>query len=449
VETQTLQSQSLSKQVSTNENEVTTGYAPREPQKKIHKAVKENRWTVAVAHRRMGKTVAAINQLIHSALKCEKKSPQFAYIAPTYGQAKRIAWNYLVDYTRPLGGTANVSELRVDFMGRRISLYGADNPDSIRGIYLDGVVIDEIGDVHPSLFTEVIRPALSDRLGWALFIGTPKGANHFKELRDFADDSSNDGWTLREFKASETGLIPEAELKDARKAMGDNKYQQEFEVSFDSPIVGSYYGELLKDITSKNHIRDIPTEAATQKFTAWDLGISDSTSIFVCETIGGEVRIMDFYENHGQSLDHYIQWLNDKGYRDYIHILPHDVNVRELQTGKSRLEFLTEAGLNIEVAPKSSVEDGIMAVRQMLPNTWFNKDTTKFGVECLRNYRRVFNEKLNVYQERPLHDWSSHAADAFRYLAMGINTAGNTKRSDWGKPYESTSTGDSYKDQYM
>ena len=312
-----------------------TGYEPREPQREIHKAVKENRWTVAVAHRRMGKTVAAINQLIHSALKCEKKNPQFAYIAPTYGQAKRIAWNYLVDYTRPLGGTANVSELRVDFMGRRISLYGADNPDSIRGIYLDGVVIDEIGDVHPSLFTEVIRPALSDRLGWALFIGTPKGANHFKELRDFADDDSNDGWALREFKASETGLIPEQELDDARKAMGDNKYEQEFEVSFDSPIVGSYYGEILKDITSKNHIRDIPTEASTQKYTAWDLGISDSTSIFVCETIGGEVRIMDFYENHGQALDHYVQWLDDNGYRDYTHILPHDVMVRELQTGKS------------------------------------------------------------------------------------------------------------------
>ena len=432
----------------TDENTIETGYTPREPQKEIHRAVKENRWTVAVAHRRMGKTVAAINQLIHSALKCEKKSPQFAYIAPTYGQAKRIAWNYLVDYTRPLGGTANVSELRVDFMGRRISLYGADNPDSIRGIYLDGVVIDEIGDVHPSLFTEVIRPALSDRLGWALFIGTPKGANHFKELRDFADDSSNDTWTLREFKASETGLIPEAELEDARKAMGENKYQQEFEVSFDSPIIGSYYGELLKDISSSNHIRDIPTEAATGKFTAWDLGISDSTSIWVCETIGGEVRLMDYYENHGQGLDHYIAWLDENKYRDYTHILPHDVQVRELQTGKSRYEFLTDAGLNIDIAPKSGVEDGIMAVRKMLPNCYFNKDTTKFGVECLRNYRRVFNEKLNVYQEKPLHDWASHCADAFRYLALGIDTSGTMVRTNWTQPFDTTYDGESYKNQY-
>ena len=238
-------------------------------------------------------------------------------------------------------------------------------------------------------------------------------------------------------------------LKDAKKAMGDNKYQQEFEISFDAPIVGSYYGEILNDLESKNHVREIESEAATGKWTAWDLGMSDSTSIWVCETIGGEIRITDFYENHGQPLDHYIAYLDENGYRDYVHILPHDVQVRELQTGKSRYEFLTEAGLNIDVAAKLSVEDGIMAVRKMLPNAWFNKETTKFGLECLRNYRRVFNEKLNVYQEKPLHDWSSHCADAFRYLAMGIDTSGNIKRSNWSKPYESTYDGESYKNQYL
>ena len=433
----------------TSENEISTGYAPRDPQKEIHKSIKDNRWTVAVAHRRMGKTVCAINQLIHSALKCDKKNPQFAFISPTYNQSKRLAFDYLKEYTRPLGAKVNVAELRVDFMGRRISLYGADNPDSLRGIYLDGVCIDEVAQIHPNLFTEVIRPALSDRKGWALFLGTPKGANSFKALRDFADDPINDNWNLLEFKASQTGLIAEDELKDAEKSMGINAYNQEYECSFDSPIVGSYYGEMIKDIDGRNHIREIPSEASTQKYTAWDLGISDSTSIWVCETIGGEVRLLDYYENHGQSLDHYIAWLDENGYRDYVHILPHDVQVRELQTGKSRYEFLTEAGLNIDICPKHSVEDGIMAVRKMLPNAWFNKETTKFGLECLRNYRRVFNDKLNVFMEKPLHDWSSHCADAFRYLAIGIDTAGNTKRSDWGKPYESTYDGESYKNQYM
>ena len=429
--------------------EVSTGYEPRPPQKEIHKAVKNSRWTVAVCHRRMGKTVAAINQLIHSALQCKKNAPQYAYIAPTYSQAKRIAWDYLKEYTRPLGGIPNVSELRVDFMGRRISLYGADNPDALRGIYLDGCVIDEYGDVNPGLFTEVIRPALSDRIGWAMFIGTPKGSNHFKTLRDFADTDDNENWTLKEFKASETKLIDAEELKDAKKAMGENKYEQEFEISFEAPIVGAYYGELLKELTDKNRIREIVSEAATQKITAWDLGMSDSTAIWVAEVISGEVRLMDFYEASGESLDHYIAWLDEKGYRDYTHIMPHDVNVRELQTGKSRYQFLTEAGLEIEVAPKASVEDGIQAARRILPNCWFNKDKTRSGVECLQNYRRVFNEKTNSFQNRPLHDWSSHAADAFRYLALGMDTAGNGARTDWSKPFETTVDGDSYKDYYV
>ena len=157
-----------------SQNVLTTGYEPRAPQKQIHRLVKNNRFSVVVAHRRMGKTVCAINQLIHSALKSEDKNPRYAYIAPTYNQAKRVAWDYLLEYTRPLGGKANIAELRVDFMGRRISLYGADNPDSLRGIYLDGCVIDEIGDVNPSIFTEIIRPALADRQGYCIAMGTPK-----------------------------------------------------------------------------------------------------------------------------------------------------------------------------------------------------------------------------------------------------------------------------------
>ena len=434
----TNQSQSELSQESTQT--ISTGYEPRPQQKEIHKTVKNHRFTVAVCHRRLGKTVSAINQLIHSALRCEKENPRFAYIAPTYAQAKRIAWDYLREYTSELGGTANVSELRVDFHGRRISLYGADSIDALRGIYLDGVVIDEIGDVNPSLFSEVIRPALSDRLGWALFIGTPKGSNHFKELRDYADDPSND-WGLCQFKASETGLIDDAELRDAKKAMGESKYDQEFEISFDSPVVGSYYGEIIRELDSKNHIREIPSENATNKFTAWDLGISDSTSIWVAEVIGGEYRLMDYYENHGQSLDHYVGWIRDNGYQDYSHILPHDVQVRELGTGKSRLELLQSVGLDITIAPKLSVEEGIQAVRQILPNCWFNKDKTKYGLECLRNYRRVFNEKLNVYMQTALHDWASHGADAFRYFAVGVGIQAQT--SDWNKPIDN-----SYKSAY-
>ena len=209
------------------EEEVDLGYRPREPQLLIHEAVEEHRFNVVVAHRRMGKTVSAINQLIHSALNCDKPNPRFAYIAPTYNKAKRVAWDYLLEYTRPLDAKANIAELRVDFLGVRISLYGADNVDSLRGIYLDGVVIDEIGDVNPNLFTEVIRPALADRKGWAMFIGTPKGANHFKTLRDKAY-AKDDGWNLLEFKSSETSILDQEELDAAFKAMGESKFLQEF-----------------------------------------------------------------------------------------------------------------------------------------------------------------------------------------------------------------------------
>lgn len=390
--------------------------------------VKDNRFTVVVAHRRMGKTVSAINQLIHSSLLCDKPNPRLAYIAPTYAQCKRIAWDYLLNYTRPLNAIANIAELRVDFMGRRISLYGADNPDSLRGIYLDGVVIDEIGDINPLIFSEVVRPALADRLGWAMFIGTPKGNNHFKDLRDRADKSL-DNWKLLEFKASDTNLLDATELASAKNEMGDDKYQQEFECSFNAAVEGSYYGQLINDLEAKNQITTIPRETLSKTYCAWDLGISDSTAIWVAQVVGKEIRLVDFYENHSQGLDTYVAWLRDNGWSDAVQLLPHDVVVRELGTGKSRQEMLEEAGLEITVVKKLPIADGIQAVRRLLPRCWFDKEV-KQGLDALRNYRRNYDEKRNVFFDTPLHDWCSHAADAFRYLAVGLDEGS----SDWSQP---------------
>jgi phage terminase large subunit-like protein len=161
-------------------NQITIPYSPRQHQRKVHELLDSKRFTVVVAHRRFGKTVSAINHLIKAAVLNKLEAPRYAYIAPTYGQAKRVAWDYLVKYVKPLGGTENISEMRVDFMGRRIQLYGSDNPDSLRGQYFDGVILDEIGDQNPKIWTDIVRPALADRLGWCLFIGTPKGHNHFK-----------------------------------------------------------------------------------------------------------------------------------------------------------------------------------------------------------------------------------------------------------------------------
>lgn len=410
------------------EVKVTIPYKPREPQLAIHELMDKHRFGVVVAHRRMGKTVSAINHLIKSAMNNEQENPRFAYIAPTYGQAKRVAWDYLCKYVRPLGGTANISELRVDFMGRRIQLYGSDNPDSLRGQYFDGVILDEIGDQNPKIWTEILRPALADRMGWCLFIGTPKGQNHFKDLRDRAEDTPE--WGLLEFKASETKLVPESELKAARAEMGEDKYQQEFECSFHAAVEGSYYGKLMNELEEKNRLVEITRDDLCQTFTAWDLGMGDSTAIWVAQITGQEVRIMDYVENHGQGLDWYVNWIRDNGWTNATHKLPHDVSVRELGTGKSRLEMLQGAGLSVDVLPRLSVDDGIQSVRRLLPKCWFNMPRVRQGVDCLRNYRREFDEKRNVFYEKPLHDWASHGSDAFRYLAIGLD---NTQ-SSWSKP---------------
>lgn len=410
------------------DEEIDLGYRPRPPQLEIHNAANTNRFTVVVAHRRMGKTVSAIMHLIDAALNNEQKDPRYAYIAPTYAQAKRVAFDYLVEYTRPLGAKVNIAELRVDFLGKRISLYGSENGDSLRGQYFDGVVLDEIGDQNPKIWNEIIRPALADRKGWCLFIGTPKGNNHFADFKDRALKA--DGWKFLEFKASDTGILDAKELADAKAEMGEDKFRQEFECSFDAPVEGAYYGALLNEADEQNRVTKIPRDPIAKIVCSWDLGISDSTCIWVAQVVGKEIQLIDATENHGVGLDYYVTWLRERGYDQGQHILPHDVRVRELGTGKSRQEVLMEAGLDVTIAPSLSVADGIQAVRRLLPRCWFDAEGTKEGLSAIRNYRRVFDEKRNVFFDTPLHDWASHYADAFRYMAIGLVEADTT----WGKP---------------
>jgi hypothetical protein len=338
-----------------------------------------------------------------------------------------VAWDYLTHFVRPLDAVANIAELRVDFLGRRIQLYGSDNPDSLRGQYFDGVVLDEIGDQNPKIWNEIIRPALADRKGWCLFIGTPKGNNHFKELFDRA--SKEPGWSALQFKASETKIIDVEELDAARKEMGDDKYNQEFECSFNAAVEGSYYGKLINDLEEKGRMCEIIRDDLCQTYVAWDLGMGDSTAMWVAQNAGQETRLLDYVENHGQGLDWYVNWLKENNWHQAEQLLPHDVEVRELGTGKSRLEVLREAGLNVKVLPRLSVDDGIQSVRRLLPRCWFNMPKVKQGLDCVRNYRREYDEKRNVFYDKPLHDWASHGSDAFRYLALGME-----QTNTWAQP---------------
>ena len=403
-------------------------YKPRDQIRAFHD--RKERFAIIVAHRRFGKTVAAINDLIRSCFVIDRPNVRVAYIAPYLSQAKAVAWDYALEFTRVIPEIkVNHSELRIDFLnGARFRLFGADNYNAMRGLYFDAVVLDEMADFPASAWSNVIRPALADRRGSATFISTPKGKNEFWELWHEAQDDPN--WFTAMLKASETSILDQEELDEARRTMGDDRYEQEFECSFEAAIQGAFYAKEMKEATEDGRITRVPYDRAASVITAWDLGIGDSTAIWFAQFVGQEIRIIDYYENSGVGLDHYAKVLLDKEYHYEQHILPHDVQVKELGTGKSRLETLDALGIrNIEIAPKLAVEDGIQAARTMIPKCWFDADNCTRGIEALRQYRRDFDEKLKTWRGRPLHDWTSHGADAFRYLAVGYR-----RQSDWGEP---------------
>ncbi len=403
-------------------------YRPRDQIRAFHN--RKERFAIIVAHRRFGKTVAAINDLIRSCFEIDRPNVRVAYIAPYLSQAKAVAWDYALEFTRDIPEIkVNHSELRIDFLnGARFRLFGADNYNAMRGLYFDAVVLDEMADFPASAWSNVIRPALADRRGSATFISTPKGKNEFWELWHEAQDDPN--WFTAMLKASETSILDQEELDEARRTMGDDRYEQEFECSFEAAIQGAFYAKEMKEATEDGRISNVPYDRAASVITAFDLGIGDSTAIWFAQFVGQEIRIIDYYENSGVGLDHYAKVLLDKEYHYEQHILPHDVQVKELGTGKSRLETLDALGIrNIEIAPKLAVEDGIQAARTMIPKCWFDADNCTRGIEALRQYRRDFDEKLKTWRGRPLHDWTSHGADAFRYLAVGYR-----RESDWGEP---------------
>lgn len=362
----------------------------------------------------------AVNHLIRAAMRSQAADSRYAYLAPTYAQGKAVAWDYLKYYSRPIPGVKiNESELRIEYPnGARIRIYGCDNPDSLRGLYLDGAVLDEYALMSPRVFAEIISPALSDRKGWAIFIGTPWGHNHFYDLLEAAEKSPD--WLTAIYKASETGIIDPEELARLKGAMSLQQFNQELECSFDGAVQGAYYAEQIEQAEKDGRICSVPYDARCEVETFWDLGMNDATAIWFAQTVGREVHLIDYYEASGAALEHYVKMLKERGYNYGRHFLPHDADVRELGTGKSRIETLASMGLrNTEIVPKLSIEDGIEAARSMFSRLWFDKTKCKEGLNALKNYRKEWDEKRQTFKSRPLHDWASNGSDAFRYFAVG------------------------------
>ncbi len=403
-----------------DEQHILIPYAPREAFKPYHDSAK--RYSVTVAHRRAGKTVARINKLIQKAALCGLDRPRFGYLAPTFVQAKDIAWLYLKHYSAPilaLGGKINESELSVvlPHNGSTIRLYGAENAERMRGLYFDGLAIDEAQGIAPTVLTQVVLPALADRKGWLDLSGTPKGWGNLLG-QTFKTAQNDPNWFVQVLKASETGILDPEELANLRAMMPDNEYEQEMECSFDAAITGAYYAKELVQAEKDGRITSVPYDPMLKVNTAWDLGISDSMTIWFYQAVGREFRVIDYYEASGHGLDHYAKALSDKGYAYGTHYGPHDIQVRELGTGKSRWEVARSLGLTFSVVKQMEVADGINAARMTIPRMWFDKTKTALGVDALRQYREKIDEKRQVSMG-PLHDWSSHAADAFRYLCVG------------------------------
>jgi hypothetical protein len=399
--------------------EIIIPYSPRDAFKKFHK--RTERWACLVAHRRAGKTVACINDLIRRAFLDGKAEGRYAYIAPFYRQAKSIAWDYLLKFSEPVRVNANASELWVELLnGARIRLFGADNPDSLRGLYLDGVILDEYADMRPRVWGEIIRPLLADREGWAVFIGTPKGHNGFYEIWRTAQAS--DSWYAASVKASLSGILPVSELSDAQRGMTEDQYEQEFECSFEAAILGAYYGKELRQCEQAGRVTSVEYDPNIPVYTAWDLGYHDDTAIWFYQVTHTEIHCIDYYAASGLSIEDYAKAVNTRGYRYEKHWLPHDARAKTLASGgrsiiEQLIPLLGGAG-KLAIVPSLSVQDGIQAVRFMMPRVWFDRENCGDAVEILKQYQREYDEDKKVFREKPRHDSSSHCADAFRMLAL-------------------------------
>lgn len=410
-------------------------YRPRDLQKLVHKERK--RFTVLVTHRRFGKTVFTVAEQLKRAIHfgSEVRAWRAGYVAPYLLQAKRIVWDYL----KYFGGVIpkvriNESELRLDLPnGARIQLFGADNPDALRGVYFDDLTIDEAATIPRGVWNEILSPTIVDRLGYVLFTGTPRGVNNLLFDKVQEADANPDLWAKFVFKASETGIIPADELARIKASISPELFEQEFECSFAAAVLGAYFAREIDELQNLGRIGLVPYEPALPVYTAWDLGMDDAMCIWFFQLEpSGDWRVFDYYENSGEGLEHYAGVVLAKGYTYARHIGPHDIMVRELGTGKSRLEVARSLGIRFDVCTNIPVMDGIDAVRLQLPRCWFDAGKCKEGLLALRQYQKVWNPKMEVFG-KPVHDWTSHAADSFRYAVVGMRPEAPKHRQQYTK----------------
>lgn len=406
-----------------------------------------------VLHRRCGKTTAIVNHHQRAALSSEwemrrlrallpdaseatlkplLRNRVYWHVMPTYKQAKTVSWAMAKDFARAVPGVKfNESELMVKYPnGSHFQLVGGDSPDSLRGPALSGLSLDEYSQIPAEVFTEVLSKALADHLGYCIWSGTIKGTDQlYKTYQAVKDDPEwfslwqNVDVSLATEEGATLLAIARA-MEDDRKliakgVMTQAEYDQEWYLSPEAAIKGAWYGKEMGAATTEGRIGAVPYEPLLPVDTDWDLGIADKMTVWFSQSHkSGKVAVIDYYEADGEGFPHYIKMLSEKPYVYGKHWAPHDIAVRELGTGKSRLETARALGLSFQITPNIPLEDGIQAVRLFLSKCWFDASKTAVGLTCLRNYRKAFNQRLNEFTGTPVHDVYSHGADSFRGLAV-------------------------------
>ena len=418
---------------------IKSAYQPRKWQLRIHED--RHRFVVAAAHRRFGKSYCMSAHTVNKALKLKRRNmklapPRYLFLAPTSDAAKDIGFEpcraFLGDYPHKVKETKPY-EIRfpssaVPGVECRISFIGAFNLNMYRGRHLDGVVADEFGEMPMLDWRAVLLPMLSDYRGWLKVIGTPRGRNRFYHL--FRDAQESPEWGTHYYPASKTGYINKEELAFQKKQMGDELYRQEFELEWMAAVAGSYYGKLLSKAQAAERVTNVPHDPNLLCTTAWDLGIDDATAVWVVQRPpSGQTRVIDHYEVSNIGLEHVVEkvkvWKDREGrsYKYQRHYLPHDLGNRSPWTGNKDLETSFRRELqgfgHVQIVPKLPIEDGINAVRRMLPTCWFDEQNCKVGLDHLSLYRQKIDDKLN-FSKGPRKDETTHSADAFRYMAVGL-----------------------------
>jgi phage terminase large subunit len=362
--------------------------------------------------------------------------PLFGYVAPYRSQAKSVAWDYLKYFARPITKSSNEADLIIELLnGAKIRLFGADNADAMRGLGFDGLYLDEYGDFKPSVWGNVVRPALSDKQGWCVFGGTPKGKNQFWNIYETSKRLPNE-WFSLSLPASKSKLLPESELEAAKAQLAEDQYLQEYECSFEAAIVGAIWGTEMRKVTEEGRITKVENQIEVKTHTAWDLGHTDDTAIWWYQVIGGEIHIVDYFALSGGTIEEFVLKIKEKPYNYGKHYLPHDARARTLASGgKSVIEQMAaHLGINnLAIVPSLTVQDGIQAVRMALPRCWFDAEKCADGIEALRQYQREYDEDKKAFRQTPKHDWTSHPADAMRMLAISWREEPRDKPPDPSK----------------